>query len=84
MRRREGPKDREVAVQNSRAYSRVEPAEPQSPLSQRLSQLPSQRGEMRRGPAGAGFGVEPLVSRVRGALGLKKGGLSTMPRGKKC
>lgn len=38
---------------------------------------------LRRGPAGAGFGVEPLVNRMRDALGLKNGGLSTMPRGKK-
>ena len=77
-------KAREISVENSREYSRAEPAEPRTELDRKLSTLPSQRGEMmRRGPAGAGFSAKPLVDRVRGALGLKKGGLSTMPRGKK-
>lgn len=57
-----------------------------TPLDRTLSTLPSERGEMpmRRGPAGAGFSVQPLVNSVRNALGFKKGGLSTMPRSKKC
>lgn len=84
VRRREGKTDREVAVKTARSYSRAEPAEAQTPLSQRLNTLPSQRGEMRRGPAGAGFSVTPLVAAARNALGLKKGGLAAMPRGKKC
>lgn len=82
--RKASKKAREISVENSREYSRAEPAEPRTELDRKLSTLPSQRGEMmRRGPAGAGFSAKPLVDRVRGALGLKKGGLSTMPRGKK-
>ena len=82
--RKASKKAREISVENMREYSRAEPAEPRTELDRKLSTLPSQRGEMmRRGPAGAGFSAKPLVDRVRGALGLKKGGLSTMPRGKK-
>ena len=80
--RKVGPKVRE-AVSERRT---MEQRETRTPLDRRLSTLPS-KAEMqmaRRGPAGAGFSVEPLVNRVRGALGLKKGGLATMPRGKKC
>ena len=82
--RRATPRTREATVENTRTYSRAEPAEPMSDLNRRLSTLPSQRGELRRGPAGSGFSVTPLVSTVRNVLGLKKGGLSAMPRGKKC
>ena len=80
--RKVGPKVRE-AVSERRT---MEQRETRTPLDRRLSTLPS-KAEMqmaRRGPAGAGFSVEPLVNSVRGALGLKKGGLATMPRGKKC
>lgn len=55
-----------------------------SDLDRTLRTLPSERGEMRRGPAGAGFSVRPLVEMARDALGFKNGGLSKMPRGKKC
>lgn len=51
-----------------------EATEPQSALSQKLSVLPSQRGEM-RGPSGAGFRKEPMV-------GFKCGGLATLPNKK--
>lgn len=37
--------------------------EPTSPLDQTLSTVPSKRGEMpRRGPSGAGFSVNPLIT----------------------
>lgn len=54
-----------------------------SDLDRTLRTLPSERGEMRRGPSGAGFSVRPLVDRMRDALGFKHGGLLMMPRGKK-
>jgi hypothetical protein len=47
-------------------------------LDRKLSTLPSQKGEMGKGS----FRREPLVSRALGALGLKQGGLSAMPRKK--
>ena len=84
VRRKAAPRTREVSVENARSYSRAEPAEPMSDLNRRLSTVPSRRGEMTRGPAGAGFSITPLVSAARNALGLKKGGLAAMPRGKKC
>ena len=49
-------------------------ASEQSALSRKLSAPP------RRGPAGAGYSSEPLLSRVASTLGLKKGGLAVMPR----
>jgi hypothetical protein len=84
--RKTTPKSREVSVKDMRSYSRAEPAEPETTLSRRLGRpVPASEMEMaRRGPAGAGFSVTPLVNKVRGALGLKNGGLATMPRGKKC
>lgn len=48
------------------------PVPPQTPLQAKLSQLPSERGEMpRRGPSGAGFNAEPYCG----------GGLATRRRG---
>lgn len=40
------------------------------------------RAEPARGPAGAGFSAAPLVERARRMAGFKKGGLSSMPKGK--
>lgn len=83
--RKASKKVREMAVENMREYSRAEPAQPRTALDMRLSR-PVTKAEMdaaRRGPAGAGFSAKPLVDRVRSALGFQKGGLSTMPRGKK-
>ena len=81
------PKDAPKAKPRSVTTERVTVTEdmPRTALDRKLSTLPSERGEMmRRGPAGAGFSAKPLVDRVRSALGLKKGGLAAMPRGKKC
>ena len=65
-------------------------AEPTSALSRKLSVLPSERGEMGRGPAGASYRNNPLIPDViegplrrAGVLNRKAGGLATMPRGKK-
>lgn len=52
---------------------------PRTALDRKLSKLPSQKGEMGKGS----FKREPLVNRMLGAVGLKKGGLAAMPRGKK-
>lgn len=83
--RKTTPKSREMSIKDMRSYSRAEPAEAETPLSRRLSRpVPAaEMAQARRGPAGAGFSVTPLVNKVRGALGLKNGGLATMPRGKK-
>ena len=49
---------------------------------------PLQKRLQRRGPAGARYDDTPMFDRVVGAardvLGLKKGGLAVMPKGKKC
>lgn len=80
--RKATPRSREVTVERRMDTERSV----RTPLGDRLNRLPT-KAEMdmaRRGPAGAGFSVRPLVDRVRGALGLKNGGLASMPRGKKC
>lgn len=59
--RKASPRTREVTVEDTRSYSRAEPA---------------------RGPAGAGFSATPLVGKARRMLGMKRGGLSSMPAGK--
>ena len=57
---------------------------PRTALDRKLSTLPSQRGEMAK-PRGKGsFRNIPLVGEALNAMGLKKGGLAVMPRGKKC
>lgn len=75
------PKTREITTEQRMDTERSV----RTPLDERLSRLPSKAEMARRarGPAGAGFSVTPLVNKVRGALGLKNGGLATMPRGKK-
>lgn len=75
--RKATPRSREVTVENTRRYARAEPAQAETALDRRLAQPP------RRGPAGAGFSVKPIVDAVRGTLGFKCGGLASMPRGKK-
>ena len=81
--RKTSRKAREVAVENTREYSRAEPAEPRTALDRKLSTLPSQRGEMAH-PRGKGsFRSIPLVGAAMDAMGFKKGGLSVMPRSKK-
>jgi len=81
------PKDGPKAKPRMVTVERTTVAEdmPRTALDRRLSR-PVSKAEMeaaRRGPAGAGFSAKPLVDRLRGALGLKHGGLSTMPHGKK-
>lgn len=65
------PRRRSVTVE--RATVSAEP-DTRTALDRRLSEKP------RRGPAGAGFGVEPLIERARSALGFKRGGLAAVPR----
>lgn len=80
--RKATPRTREVTVERRMDTERSV----RTPLDERLSR-PVPAAEMRqarRGPGGAGFSVKPLVDAARGALGLKGGGLATMPRGKKC
>ncbi len=83
--RKTSRKAREAAVGNTREYSRAEPAEPRTALDQRLSR-PVSKAEMEAARAARGkgsFRSIPLVGRAMDALGLKKGGLAAMPRGKK-
>lgn len=80
------PKDGPKAKPRTLAVERVSVTEegPRTALDRKLSTLPSQRGEMRPAQRGKGsFRSIPLVGAAMDALGLKKGGLAAMPRGKK-
>ena len=79
LKRKTTPNTREVSVGQTQRYAA---AEPLTGLQRTLNTPPSRRGETPRGPAGAGFNSNPIVKSIRGALGLKKGGLAAMPKGK--
>ena len=79
LKRKTTPNTREVSVGQTQRYAA---AEPLTGLQRTLNTPPSRRGETPRGPAGAGFDANPIVKSIRGALGLKKGGLAAMPKGK--
>ena len=80
------PKNGPKAKPRTLAVERVSVTEegPRTALDRKLSTLPSQRGETRPAQRGKGsFRSIPLVGAAMDALGLKKGGLAAMPRGKK-
>lgn len=56
---------------------------PRSALDRKLSTLPSRKGEMGKAKPKGGFRDVPLIGGALDALGLKRGGLAAMPRGKK-
>lgn len=74
------PRPKAVTVKTTEV---TEDVAPRSSLDRRLGTLPSQRGEM-RSKGVKPFSVDALVSSAKDALGLKRGGLASMPRGKKC
>jgi hypothetical protein len=81
-----GMKPRRVTVERTTVSE-----EPQSALSRRLGRVPT-AAEMARSKGKPSYRDTPLIGgalgsirdAVRDATGFKKGGLSAMPRGKKC
>lgn len=83
--REKRPAPKPMPRQSAPAQKASEPEAPQSALSARLQRRPSPQ-DMARARAAAGKGSFrnlPLVGSAMDALGLKKGGLSVMPKGKK-
>jgi hypothetical protein len=84
MRERRPARPRAVDITKLRVYSDPDAAAPETALSRRLGALPSSRGEMDREERGIGSRILDVLPRgLRDTLGLKKGGLAAMPRGKK-
>lgn len=85
MRERRPARARGVDITKLRVYSDPDAAAPETDLSRRLGALPSSRGEMPGEDRGIGSRILDVLPRgLRDTLGLKKGGLAAMPRGKKC
>lgn len=85
MRERRPARARGVDITKLRVYSDPDAPAPETALSRKLGALPSSRGEMDREERGIGGRILDVLPRgLRDTLGLKKGGLAAMPRGKKC